>query len=358
MQEEARSPSLEPARQEEGSVVEGAFRAALDVGPALHHHMVRARVISGRMVALQRAERVGFHRASMGDEAVIVGAVLAAVETDWIFPGPREWYAALARGLSLRAYVHHAFGSSEDPARGHAAPDHLPARSVRVVPPSGVLGAHLPQAVGAAWATRLHRSADGAAMPVATVCLFGSEVTESGDFHNAMNFAGVFRTPSVFVVRASETRPGPRVVDRAVAYGLASARVDGSDALAVVSVVRAALARAREGKGATLVEAVVGAAPASVQDSDLASPRVLLDLLGTDDPIARLRRVLAREQLLDPKTEAEIVEDVSAELDQAITAAEQAGAPSPTTIFDHVYADVPVHLAAQRQSLRNDSGGF
>jgi TPP-dependent pyruvate/acetoin dehydrogenase alpha subunit len=317
-----------------------AFRAVVDFAPAIHRHMVRARVISARMVELQRLERIGFHTASIGDEAAVVGAVLAARPTDWVFPGAREWYAALARGMSLGRYIHHAFGSAEDPAKGHAAPDHAPARPWNVVPPSGVVGAHLPQAVGAAW---------GAKLSVAAVALFGSEVASSGDFHNALNFAGVFKAPVVFACRA---RGAKRVADRAVAYGIASARVDGSDAIAVVGVVRAALARAMAGKGATLVEIVMpeltGLASLAGPDAPLDDDRVLD--LGPNDPLVRLHEVLVREKLVDAGAHETIARETRAELSAAVAAAERVGPPARSTIFDHVYAGIPAHLAAQRAS--------
>ena len=331
--------------------VEAAFRPALDAGAALYRHMVRARVVSARMVALQRAERIGFHTSSIGEEAAIVGAVLAMRETDWVFPGAREWYAALARGLPLATYVHHAFGSAEDPAKGHAAPDHAPARKVNVVPPSGVIGAHLPQAVGAAWAAKIKKE------NVAALALFGAEVAEGGDFHNALNFAGVFKAPVVFVCR---TKPGkPPVADRGVAYGLASARVDGGDALAVLSVVRAALARATEahgGSGSTIGEVVspVLSNLPSLADAALASGDVLD--LGEADPLSRLRRVLAREKRIELGAHETIAHEVGVELDAAIAAAERAGAPAPATIFEDVYAGMPAHLAAQ-QRRQIKSGG-
>jgi TPP-dependent pyruvate/acetoin dehydrogenase alpha subunit len=333
--------------------VDAAFRQALDVGVSLHRHMVRARLVSARMVALQRSGKVGYHSASIGEEAAIVGAVLGMRETDWIFPGAREWYAALARGLPLGAYVHQAFGSTDDPAKGHAAPDHVPARQFHVVPPSGVVGAHLPQAVGAAWAARI------AKQDVAALALFGAEVAESGDFHNALNFAGVFKAPAVFVCRSG---PAKRIADRAVAYGLASARVDGGDALAVYTVVKAAVARATEGKGATLIEVIVpsvaGLTLLANDDHVLDSARVLD--LGADDPLTRLGRVLTHESL-DGRGAAAFADEVRAELDDAVSAAERAGAPPPTTIFDHVYAGVPAHLAAQRRMLleapRSDAEG-
>ncbi len=330
--------------------VEASFRPALDVGASLYRHMVRARVVSARMVALQRGERIGFHTSCIGEEAAIVGAVLAMRETDWIFPGAREWYAALARALPLETYVHHAFGSAKDPAKGHAAPDHAPARAVHVVPPSGVIGAHLPQAVGAAWAAKIKKE------NVATLALFGAEVAEGGDFHNALNFAGVLKAPVVFVCRAT---PGKRVADRAVAYGIASARVDGADALAVLTVVKAALARAVEGKGPTLVEVVSPTLSklAALEDAALASGDVLD--LGADDPLTRLRRVLAREKRIELGAQETIAHDVGIELDAAIEAAERAGAPAPATIFEDVYASVPAHLRshADLEAQKPRSGG-
>jgi pyruvate dehydrogenase E1 component alpha subunit len=334
------SDDLVRAMRDDG--VDAPFRAALEIAAALQRHMVRARVVSARMVALQRAEKIGYHTASIGDEAAIVGAVLAMRAGDWVFPGARDWYAALARGLPLATYVHHAFGSAGDPAQGHAAPDHVPARAVHVVPPSGVVGAHLPQAVGAAWAAKIAKD------DVATLALFGAEVAEGGDFHNALNFAGVFKAPVVFVCRA---KAGKRIADRAVAYGLASARVDGADALAVLTVVKAALARAMGGKGPTLVEAVSPALDglASLADGAFSSNQVLD--LGAADPLTRLRRVLARENAAELEAVEALAEEARAELDAAVSAAQHAGPPAPATIFDHVYAGMPAHLAAERQKL-------
>lgn len=280
--------------------------AAHVVSPsALHRHMVRARTISERMVSLQREAIVGFHTSSIGVEASIVAAVLAVEPGDWVFPDARGWYAALARGLPIATYVHHAFGSAADPAKGHSAPDHAPARAQHVVPPSGVAGAHLPQAVGAAWAAKIKGETTG------TLALFGAEVAASGDFHNALNFAGVFGISTVFVCRA---QAGDDIVGRAVAYGLASARV-AARADEVFEVVREARAR----KGATLIE-VVGSE----------------ESLAADDAV---------------------VAETNAELDRAITEAKAAGLPAPATMFDDVYAALPAHLRAQRSRLGGDTRG-
>lgn len=321
--------------------IDPRFHSARHVAEALHRHLVRARVLSARMAFLQRTSALSFHTSSLGEEGAIVGAALAAGERDWVFPGAREWYAALVRGMPLATYIHHAFGSSADPAKGHQSPDHAPARSWNVVPPSGVLGAHLVQAVGAAWAAKIKKDA------TSTVALFGAEVAESGDFHNAMNFAGVFKTPTVFVCRSKASPPAgarARIVDRAVAYGLASARVDGADALAMYGVVRAALARAVEGKGATLIEAVVPAlgTVAELDDAALESGHVLD--LGDEDPLTVLRRVQPRDE--------SVAVELRRELDAAIEAARAAGAPPLATIFEDVYASPPAHLAAQHREAQ------
>jgi len=302
------------------------------------------------MVMLQRQETVGFHTSSIGEEAAIVSAALAARKQDWVFPSARDWYAALARGQSVATYVHHAFGSANDPAKGHSAPDHAPARAQNVVPPSGVPGAHLPQAVGAAWAAKIKKE------DVVAVCMFADEICETGDFHNAMNFAGVFKVPVVMVCKSKRRRG---IAEKAVAYGVASTRVDGSDALAVLTVVRAAVTRAAEGKGATLVELAMPAFPNLAALEDLENASELLDL-GDEDPLVRLRRVLTREKLdgaMPSEVEGGIVTEARTEIDQAIDAAKKAGPPAKASIFENVYANVPAHLEAQRLLQTTIKGG-
>ena len=337
------------AVREDGSV-DPAFRSALAYAPVLYRHMIALRLVSARMIDLQRTEKIAFHSSCFGEEAVIAGAVLAAREGDWIFPGRREWGAAIVRGLPIAAYVHHAFGSAADPAKGHSSPDHPPARKYRVAPASGVAGAHVLQAVGAAWAARIAKH------DVAAIAIFGDAANSNGDLHNALNFAGVFKPGCVFVCREDGRAPSLRTQERAIAYGLACARVDGSDALAVFGVVRAALARAALGQGATLIEAVT--TPLTPKNgvggiADDAFPRGAAELLrlGDTDPLSRLRRALERETLLgsEPRAAEEaMLREIRSAIDAAVADALTAAPPARSTIFDDVYAEVPAHLAAQR----------
>jgi TPP-dependent pyruvate/acetoin dehydrogenase alpha subunit len=269
-----------------------------------HRHMVKLRLLSARLVLLQRAEKIASHHASIGEEAAIIGATLGLRADDWVFPGVREWGVGLARAIPIAEYVHHAFGSARARAKGHAPPDYVASREARVAPASGIVGAHLPQAVGAAWAAKIKKD------DVAALALFGAEVPSSGDFHNALNFAGVFKAPIVFVGRAEG------LASRAVAYGIASAKVDGSDAAAVQKIVREAVERAAAGKGATLIEAPTKPIT-SLDDGALGGDAVLGDL---------------------PRDEA-FVRDVRAEIEAAIAAAQAAGPPAPSTMFEDVYAE-------------------
>lgn len=313
-------------------------RAALEDAVALYRHMLTLRLVSARMVDLQRGEKVAFHSASIGDEAVIVAATLAARPSDWVFPGVREWGAAIVRGLPIVDYMHHAFGSATDQAKGHSAPDHPPARSFHVAPASGVVGAHIPQAVGAAWAAKIKKD------DVATIALFGEAASSTGDFHNALNFAGVFKPACVLVCRSDGRTPFVAKCDRAVAYGLASATVDGGDALAVLTLVRAAIARATSGKGATLIEAMTK--PLSPM-AGAAGADVLA--INDADPLVRLRRVLEREKVLERAADELMAREIRATIDAAVAVAERAGPPAIATIFEDVFAEVPAHLIAQRK---------
>jgi pyruvate dehydrogenase E1 component subunit alpha len=323
--------SVPDSRAADG-IVDPAFRGALSDAVALYRHMLTLRLVSARMVDLQRSEKIAFHSSCLGEEAVIAAAALAARPNDWVFPGVREWGAALVRGLPIANYMHHAFGSRSDASKGHSPPDHPPARAYRVAPASGVAGAHIPQAVGAAWAAKIKKD------DVAAVAIFGEAASSSGDFHNAVNFAGVFKPAVVFVCRNDGRERFASTRERAIAYGVASATVDGSDALAVLTVVRAALARAAEGKGATLVEAITHPITAgSADDSHI-------------DPIVRLRRVLEREKLVDSGADEAIAKDIRAAIEAAVSDAERAGPPATSTIFDDVYAEVPAHLRTQKES--------
>ena len=323
------------ALRDDGSV-DPAHAAALtdELAVALYEHMVLTRAIDERLIALQREGAVATHASSVGEEAAIVGAAAAMRDDDWIFPSSREHGAALWRGMPLAAYAHHAFGTGLDVAKGRSAPDPAFWKAARVASGSPLVGTQIAHAVGVAWAARV-RKVDAAAL-----VFFGEGATSCGDFHTALNFAGVTRAPVIALCRnngwatstpASRQTASGSFAIKAVAYGLRGVRVDGSDVVAVFSVVRDARARAAAGQGGTLVEAI---------------------LVGDDrpDPLARTRTHLQARGLWDAEREARLSTEVKADVDRAIAEAQCAPPPGRDTMFDGVYAELPWHLQEQKSA--------
>jgi TPP-dependent pyruvate/acetoin dehydrogenase alpha subunit len=317
----------------DGSVSD-AYSATLESAAELYRHMVMLRLVGVRIAQLCESEDTVTPPFVLGHEAVVVGATLAARPQDWVFPGQQDWGTALVRGFATRAFF--------EAALAHTLPP--PARSLRIGPTSGVPGAHLVQAVGAAWAAKMLRD------DVGFVVLAGNEVNGGGDVHNALNFAAVFKANCVFVCREQPSTPddGARtsVEGRAEAYGLASARVDGSDALAVLAVVRASLARLAAGLGPTLLHVVTPSFASATAAKGIEENAIFS--LAPDDPLAVLRRALEAARLFDAAENDAFVRSTRASIEQAVAEAQTTSQAEISTIFNHVYAEVPWHLEAQK----------
>ena len=330
---------------DDGRLLE-AEKSPLDVPQtrALYRELVRARALDLRFVELQRAGEIPFYPSALGEEGATVAPVFALAPEDAFFPGPREALASSARGVTVRELVHHVLGSARSSTKGRVLPTHLSARAHSVVSVSGVAGAALPHATGFGWAARMKKSTKVALAVVSG----GAFVT--GDFHNAVNFAGVSKANVVFLCRLDrDTALGAisateTVAEKAVAYGVPHSRVDGRDALAVWREVRRAISCARAGEGTTLVEVVTARAVPSEDGTitmpEVACPIALLErhLVGLGEPMDALR----------PAIESEL----AVEYDLALAEARKAGPPSRRTLFEDVYAEIPLHLRAQAEALR------
>jgi 2-oxoisovalerate dehydrogenase E1 component alpha subunit len=313
-------------------------KVADDVALAVLRHMIFARAVDERLVTLQRQGKIGFHASALGEEAAIVASAAALRARDWIFPAYREHAAALWRGMSLEAYLHHMLGTALDPAKGRQMPDHFTARAARCASVSSPVGTQLTHAVGFAWGARIRRD------DVVVLAHFGEGTTSSGDFHTGMNFAGVFRAPVVFFCRNNGHAPGAAgesFAEKAVAYGVEGVRCDGNDALAVYRVTRDAVARAASGKGATLVEAITH----RWEDVPHEEWRAR-------DPVYALRRHLERKALWSAADQDRAERDAETRLAAALATVEAAAPPALATLFDDVYATVPPHLAEQLEAAR------
>ncbi|HKQ69023.1 MAG TPA: thiamine pyrophosphate-dependent dehydrogenase E1 component subunit alpha [Polyangiaceae bacterium] len=323
---------------------------------SLYASMVRVRVLDDRMVSLQRQGRIGFHIGSIGEEASILGSTFAMRKGDWVFPCYREFGAALLRGLTLQRYVDNMFGNANDTVKGRQMPDHYTSRESHFLSISSPVGTQISQAVGLSWAAKL-RHDDAAA-----IVYFGDGATSSNDFHNAMNFAGVFKTPTIFFCRnngwaisvpTERQTASASFAEKGIAYGVPSLRCDGNDLLAVVAATREALSRAARGEGPTLIEAITYRLSGHSTSDDPKAYRQEdeVEEWRRRDPIARTRRLLnARGLWTDAdqtRTESAMVEEIK----QAVLVAEKAPPPALSTMFEDVYAEMPWHLTEQCEYL-------
>lgn len=336
-------PSIQPAMPD-------------DLAMRAYREMKRLRLVDARMILLQRQGRVGFYGACTGQEATPIAAALAIEPGDWVFPALRESVMMLVRGFPLSTYLAQVYGNAGDILKGRQMPSHMSGKSVNQVSWSSCLGPQIPQAVGAAWAAKLKGDR------TVTVGFMGDGSTSEPDFHNAMNFAAVFKAPCVLVcqnnhwaisVPSSRQTASATFAIKGRAYGVPSVRVDGNDLLAVHHVMREAVERARSGGGPTFIEALtyrIGAHSTSDDPTRYRSQEEV-EIWMARDPLQRLRRYLALRGLVDDASDAALEQTLNAEIADAITEVEKLGPPERETMFEDVYAEMPWHLREQREAL-------
>jgi len=224
---------------------------------ALYKAMVRTRIVDDRLEKIQRQGRIAFHVGSLGEEAAIIGAAAALRDRDWIVPCYREVGALLWRGYPLQRYVDHMYGNAGDPARGRQMPDHSFSRAHRYLAVSAPIGTQIPHAVGVAMAAKKR------GLDECVGVFFGDGATSSNDFHAAMNFAGVYQSPVLFLCRnngyaislpVAQQTATRTLAEKAAAYRVMASRVDGNDVLAVLAAAREGVQRAVNGGGPTFIE--------------------------------------------------------------------------------------------------------
>jgi len=309
---------------------------------ALYRNMVLARRLDERMWALNRQGRVPFVVSVSGHEATQVGAAAAIDPTrDWSLPYYRDTAFALSIGISPEDVFAGVFSKASDPSSGgRQMPSHWSEPDLNILSQSSVIGVQYPHACGIAY--RLQQTgSDG------VVVVDGGEgSTSEGDWHEAMNFAGIHKLPVVFLIQnnlyaisvpaASEV--AGQVADRAIGYGMPGVVVDGNNVLEVYGAMTAAVERARNGEGPTLIEAKTYRYYAHTSDDDdkLYRSREEVELWRRKDPIPNFRQYLVEQRVLSDAHEKEIDQEIADVIAAAVKSTESA--PDPTDPLAHVYA--------------------
>jgi pyruvate dehydrogenase E1 component alpha subunit len=301
------------------------------------------RIMDDRMMRLQRQGRIGTFAPIKGQEAAQMGSVFTLRPTDWMVPSFRETAAMIWRGWSIEKMLLLFSGRLEG---GQPEPEQ------RDLPVAIPVGTQMPHAVGLAYAAQ-YRGDDAVVM---AYC--GDGATSEGDFHEAMNFAGVWSVPLVFVVQNNQwaisvplkkQTHSATIAQKAVAYGMPGIQVDGNDVLAVYAASREAVERARAGDGPTLIEAVTYRLGVHTTADDPTKYRSEEEVKAWErkDPLTRFTGYLEKRNIAVAGVEAE----VDAEIAAAVARFEAMGPADPLGMFDHAYGEPPAALEAQRAEV-------
>ncbi len=312
-----------------------------------YRDMVRTRIFDGKALLLQRQGRMGTWPPCKGQEAVGAGVGLAMGENDWLVPAFREHGLQISRGIP--PHLLYAYWNGDE--RGAHVPE-----GVRCFPYSVPIGSQWLHGVGIGMSLKL-RGEDAVA-----VTFGGDGSTSEGDFHEAMNFGGVFKSKNVFVIQnnqwaisvpISAQTAVKTLAQKAHAYGIPGIQVDGNDVFAVYVAAREALERARRGDGPTMIEALTYRLGDHTTADDASRYRSdeEVEKWRQRDPIIRLRLFLESRLLWDDDKEQELQVEAAEWVEEQVQAFEAMEPQQPEDVFKYMYKDMPLPLREQMQSL-------
>jgi len=328
----------------------------------LYRLMVLTRSLDTRGTQLQRQGRIGFFVGCLGQEAAHIGSAYALKPEDWIFPAYREIGAMLCRGITLTQLLDQYYANAEDVEKGRQLTNLFGLKKANYVTGSAPIATQIPHAVGAALAAKILGD------PIVTMAYFGDGATSENDFHTGMNFAGVFKTPTVFFchnnhwaisVPVERQTASETIAIKALAYGFEGVRVDGNDILAVYRTTKEAVDKARKGGGPTLIEAVTYRMGPHTSSDDPKRYRSEAELAEWQkrDPLLRFRKYLEKKKMWTEADELKVQDETNREIEEAVQHAEKLPKPALETLFSDVYAEMPWNLEEQLRELQAEMQG-
>lgn len=313
----------------------------------LYRAMLRTRLFDQKAIALQRTGQLGTYASSLGQEAVSVGFGSAMRPEDVLLPAYREYGAQFWRGVTMTEILLY-WGGNEQGMNFKG-----PRRDFPICVP---IATHAPHAVGVAYAMQLRHQARVA------VCALGDGATSKGDFYEALNGAGVWRLPLVFIVvnngwaislPRKKQSAALTLAQKAIAAGFSGEQVDGNDVIAVRYCAERALEKARQGGGPSLIEALTYRLSDHTTADDASRYRSAkaLEEQWQYEPLRRLRGFLLRQGYWREQDDRALKEALNGEVEEAVRAYLDTPRQAPESMFDYLYQEWPAVLQAQRQSV-------
>jgi len=313
----------------------------------LYEGMILSRSYDDRALKLQRQGRIGTFASLLGQEAIHTGSALAIKDTDWIVPSFRCEGVFISKGHSIEK-IYQVWGGDE---RGYVCP-----KDVNILPFEITVGTQMLHACGIAYGIKLKKK------NAAVVTYFGDGGTSEGDFHEAMNFAGVFKLPVVFIcqnnqyaisVPVSKQTASKTLAQKAIAYGFEGIKVDGNDIFSVYKSVKEALDKARKGQGPTLIECFTYRRSDHTTADDASKYRTKKEVKEWEekDPIDRLAKYMLNKKIADLDYFVKVKKQAEVKIDEAVKKYERLSPADPTDILKFTYENMTENLQDQLKEL-------
>ena len=315
----------------------------------LYETMVLARTFDDKAFSMQRQGRIGTFLQVKGQEASQVGSAYALDGKDWLFPMYRSGAALITRKQPMHMILQY-YGGDE---RGLKTPDNL-----NNFPIILCVGTQIPIAAGCAWASKLKKEKN------VSMVYFGDGASSKADFHEGLNFAGVFQAPCVFIcennqyaisVPRKKQTAAQTIAQKAIAYGIKGIQVDGNDVFAVYKATKEAVDNARAGKGPTLIESFTYRIPDHSTSDDAKRYRSDAEVQSwmKKGPILRLEKYMRSKKMLDDNYKKQVLQRAKEKVEKEVKFFENIPSQDPQDIFRYEFAEMTPELKEQSEEIKH-----
>ncbi len=289
-----------------------------------------------------KAKIGGYCHLNIGEEATVVGGIVPLKPNDYIFTSYREHGHAIARGIEPKAVMAELFGKETGTSHGRGGSMHMFDADLRFMGGYGIVGGHLPLAVGGGWAIKYKKQKD------VVFCMFGDGATNIGAFHESLNMSKVFKLPVVWFCVNNRYGMGTPVEDasavadiykKACAYDMESIQVDGMNLREVMLKTSEIVEKTRADSEPRFIEALCYRFKGhSVVDPDKYRSAEDKEKFRKADPIVAFEHELEKSGLADEEYFKKVRQEIDAEVQEIIRFADESPDPKPEDLYKYVYA--------------------